>query len=226
MGTDSSGRDIFARFNEGARISLGVAAVVALSGVLVGGTIGLAAGMLGGAVDAVLSRILDAMLAFPPLILAMTVTVGLGVGLKTATLGLTLSAIPLYGRLIRSDVLRIRALPHVEAALALGAKRSRVALVHVFPHTASTLLIQTAASFGYAILSLAGLGYVGLGAQMPTPEWGAMITDGQQYALTGQWWIALFPGLGLMVAMVAVNLLADSARDRFDPRGELGRSPR
>jgi peptide/nickel transport system permease protein len=98
--------------------------------------------------------------------------------------------------------------------------------VHVFPHTASTLLIQTAASFGYAILSLAGLGYVGLGAQMPTPEWGAMITDGQQYALTGQWWIALFPGLGLMVAMVAVNLLADSARDRFDPRGELGRSPR
>lgn len=223
MGTDSSGRDIFARFNEGARISLGVAAVVTLLGALVGGVIGLAAGMLRGVVDNVLSRVLDSLLAFPPLILAMTVTVGLGVGLQTATLGVALATVPFFGRLLRGDVLRIRSLPHVEAAVALGATPTRVAIKHVLPHTASTMLIQSAAIFGYAILSLAGLGYVGLGAQIPTPEWGAMITDGQQHALTGQWWVAVFPGLGVMMGTVAVNLLADSARDRFDPRGLVGR---
>jgi peptide/nickel transport system permease protein len=223
MGTDSSGRDILARFNEGARISLGIAAIVVVAGALVGGAIGLTSGMARGIVDNVLSRIMDGLLAFPALILAMTVTVGLGVGLRTATLGVAIATVPFYARLMRSDVLRIRSLPHVEAAVALGAKPSRVALRHIVPHTASTMLIQSAAIFGYAVLSLAGLGYVGLGAQIPTPEWGAMITDGQQYALTGKWWVALFPGLGLLFATVAVNLLADSARDRFDPRGELGR---
>jgi peptide/nickel transport system permease protein len=224
MGTDSSGRDILARFNEGARISLRVAAVVVLLGAAIGGAMGLAAGMARGVVDNLLSRIMDALLAFPPLILAMTVTVGLGVGLQTATLGIALATVPFYGRLVRSDVLRIRALPHVEAAVALGARKTRVALVHVLPHTASTLLVQSAAIFGYAVLSLAGLGYVGLGAQIPTPEWGAMITDGQQYALTGKWWVALFPGLGVMALVVSVNMLADAARDRFDPRGDAGRS--
>jgi peptide/nickel transport system permease protein len=223
MGTDSSGRDILARFNEGARISLGIAAIVVAAGAVVGGAIGLMSGMARGLVDNVLSRIMDGLLAFPALILAMTVTVGLGVGLTTATLGVALATVPFYARLMRSDVLRIRSLPHVEAAVALGAKPSRVAVRHILPHTASTMLIQSAAIFGYAVLSLAGLGYVGLGAQIPTPEWGAMITDGQQYALTGKWWVALFPGLGLLFATVAVNLLADSARDRFDPRGELGR---
>jgi peptide/nickel transport system permease protein len=224
MGTDSSGRDILARFDRGARISLSVAVIVVVLGAFIGGTMGLAAGMARGVVDNLLSRIMDALLAFPPLVLAMTVTIGLGVGLKTATLGVTLATVPFYGRLVRSDVLRIRALPHVEAAIALGAKRTRVALVHVLPHTTSTLLVQSAAIFGYAVLSLAGLGYVGLGAQIPTPEWGAMITDGQQYALTGEWWVALFPGLGVLLLTVAVNMLADAARDRFDPRGVAGQA--
>jgi peptide/nickel transport system permease protein len=219
MGTDSSGRDVFARFNEGAQISLAVAAIVMVGGAIVGGALGLAAGMAGGLVDNVLSRVMDALLAFPPLILAMAVTLGLGTGLVTATIGVTLTTIPFYARLVRGDVLRIRALPHVEAAIALGARPTRVALVHVLPHTASTMLVQSAAVFGYGILALAGLGYVGLGAQIPTPEWGAMITDGQQHALTGHWWIAVFPGLGLLAGTVAVNLLADAARDRFDPRG-------
>jgi peptide/nickel transport system permease protein len=223
MGTDSSGRDILARFNEGAQISLTVSAVVVLGGTLIGGAVGLVAGMARGLVDNFLSRILDALLAFPPLILAMMVTVGLGIGLTSATIGVTLTTIPFYGRLVRGDVLRVRALPHVEAATALGAGKTRIALRHILPYTLSTLLVQSAAVFGYAILALAGLGYVGLGAQIPTPEWGTMITDGQQYALTGQWWVALFPGLGILLGTVAVNLLADTARDRFDPRGQLGR---
>ena len=223
MGTDGNGRDIFARFNEGARISLAVGALVVLASALVGGTIGLVAGLWRGLTDSLLMRALDAILAFPPLILAMAVTVGLGVGLKTAAFGTMLACVPYFARLLRSDVLRLRALPYVEAAVALGATRKRIVLRHIFPHTASTMLIQSAAVFGYAILTLAALGFVGLGAQIPTPEWGAMITDGLQYALTGQWWVALFPGLGLLAAVVAANIYADRARDILDPRGEFAR---
>ncbi len=223
MGTDGNGRDLFARFNEGARISLAVGAAVVLSGVLVGGLIGLAAGVLHRMVDSFLMRVLDAILAFPPLILAMAVTVGFGVGLRSAALGTMLTTVPYYARLLRSDVMRIRVLPHVESAVALGASPKRIVFRHILPHAAPTMLIQSAAVFGYSILTLAALGFVGLGAQIPTPEWGAMITDGLQYSLTGQWWIAVFPGLGVLFAVVAANILADRARDILDPRGELSR---
>jgi peptide/nickel transport system permease protein len=111
-------------------------------------------------------------------------------------------------------------MPFIEAAVALGASRPRVVFRHVIPHLASTLFIQGAAIFGYAILSLAALGYVGLGAQVPTPEWGTMITEGQQYALTGQWWISVFPGLGLLIVVTTTSIIADRARDLLDPRGQ------
>jgi peptide/nickel transport system permease protein len=219
MGTDSLGRDIFARFNDGAGISLAVGAVVVVTGALIGGVIGLVAGFFGGWLDTVLMRSMDAVLAFPPLILAMAVTVGLGVGLKTAALGIMITSVPYYARLLRSEVLRIRSLLFVEAAAALGASRKRIMARHIAPHTVSTLFIQAAAVFGYAILSLAALGFVGLGAQIPTPEWGAMITDGLQYTLTGQWWITFFPGLGVLAAVTAASIVADRARDILDPRG-------
>lgn len=223
MGTDGNGRDVFARFNEGAQISLLVGLIVVVSGALVGGAIGVVAGVFGGAIDGLLMRALDSILAFPPLILAMAVTVGLGVGLRSAALGVVLTSVPYYGRLVRSDVLRIRALPFIEAAVAVGATRRRIILRHIIPHTAPTMLVQSAAVFGYAILTLAALGFVGLGAQIPTPEWGTMITDGFQYALTGQWWIAVFPGIGVLAAVVALNILSDRARDILDPRGEIAR---
>lgn len=219
MGTDSLGRDIFARFNEGARISLAVGSVVVVTGALLGGVIGLVAGFFGGWIDIALMRLMDAILAFPPLILAMAVTVGLGVGLRTAALGIMITSVPYYARLLRSEVLRIRSLLFVEAAAALGASRKRILALHITPHTSSTLFIQAAAVFGYAILSLAALGFVGLGAQIPTPEWGAMITDGLQYTLTGQWWIGFFPGVGVLAAVTATSIIADRARDILDPRG-------
>ena len=223
MGTDHIGRDIFARFNEGALISLSVGAVVVITGAILGGSIGLVSGISGGIVDNVLMRTMDAILAFPPLILAMAVTVGLGGGLETAALGIMLTSVPYYARLIRSDVIKIRKLPFIEAAIAAGAGPTRIILRHIIPHTVSTLLIQAAALFGYSVLALAALGFVGLGTQVPTPEWGVMITEGLQYALTGQWWIGVFPGLGLLAAVAATSILADKMRDFLDPRGQYSR---
>jgi peptide/nickel transport system permease protein len=219
MGTDSIGRDVFARFNEGARISLAVGVAVVVVGAIFGGVAGVVAGASPGWVDAMLMRIMDAILAFPALMLAMAVTVGLGAGLETAALGIMLTSLPYYARLLRSEVLRIRSLPFVEAAHALGARRTRIMARHIVPHVVSTLLIQAAAVFGYAILTLAALGFVGLGAQVPTPEWGTMITDGLQYFLTGQWWIGVFPGLGVLLAVTAASVIADRTRDVLDPRG-------
>jgi peptide/nickel transport system permease protein len=218
MGTDANGRDVLARFLSGARLSLAVAPIVVLVGALLGGLLGVLAGVTGGVVDSVIGRVMDAILAFPPLILAMAVTVGLGTGVVTAGVGITLTSIPWYARLLRSDALRIRHRPFIEAAQALGATRRRVVLRHVVPHVMPTLLVQAASVFGYAILTLAALGFVGLGAQPPTAEWGSMITDGLQYTLTGQWWIGVFPGVGVFLAVTAANILADRAGEVLDPR--------
>jgi peptide/nickel transport system permease protein len=223
LGTDQLGRDVLARVADGARISLAVATLVTLAGALVGGLIGLLAGTVGGIGSGVAMRVMDAILAFPSLILAMAVTVGLGAGLDTAAIGVALVSVPWYARLLRSEALRVSSLPFVEAARALGATRGRIVARHVVPHMLPVLLIQMAAAFGYAVLALAGLSFVGLGAQVPTPEWGAMITEGLSYSLTGQWWISICPGVALLVTVTAMSMLADRMRDLLDPRGRYAR---
>ncbi len=223
LGTDQLGRDVLARVADGARISLLVATLVTVAGAIVGGLIGLLAGTIGGASDGVVMRIMDAILAFPPLILAMAVTVGLGVGLDTAAIGVSLVSVPWYARLLRSEALRIRSLPFIEAAHAMGATRRRIIARHVVPHMLPVLFIQMAAAFGYAVLALAGLSFVGLGAQVPTPEWGAMITEGLSYSLTGQWWISICPGVALLITVTAASMLSDRMRDLMDPRGQYAR---
>jgi peptide/nickel transport system permease protein len=223
LGTDQLGRDVLARVADGARISLVVATLVTLAGAIVGGLIGLLAGAVGGIGDGVAMRVMDAILAFPSLILAMAVTVGLGIGLDTAAIGVALVSVPWYARLLRSEALRVRSLPFVEAAHAMGATRGRILARHIVPHMLPVLLIQMAAAFGYAVLALAGLSFVGLGAQVPTPEWGAMITEGLSYSLTGQWWISICPGLALLITVTAASMLADRMRDLLDPRGRYAR---
>ena len=224
MGTDASGRDVLARFGRGARISLVAAAAVVVLGGLVGGAIGLLAGLGRPPSDTVLTAVMDAILAFPPLILAMAVAIGLAPGLTSATIGIAVTSFPYYARLMRGEVRRLRSQPHVDAVRALGASRTRVIGRHLIPHTMATMMVQATTLFGFAILTLAGLGFIGLGAQVPTPEWGAMITDGMQYALTGQWWIAFFPGMGAFISIAGANLVADGLRERWDPHAQIARA--
>ncbi|HXE46279.1 MAG TPA: ABC transporter permease [Conexibacter sp.] len=219
MGTDGVGRDVFARFCAGARTSLIVATMVVLVSGVAGGAIGLVAGLSRGLTGVVLMRAMDAILAFPPLVLAMAVTLGLGAGVTAATIGIAITTVPYFARIIRSDVLRIRGLPLVEATVALGASKSRLIGRHVLPATLPTVLVLGTAAYGDAILTLAGLGFIGLGVQPPAPEWGTMITQGLQYALSGQWWVGVFPGLGVLGAVVGISLIGDRMRDLIDPTG-------
>lgn len=222
MGTDDVGRDVLARFIWGAQVSIGVAAAVTVIGTLIGGLLGLLAGLVGGWVDQILSRIMDAILAFPPLILAMAVAIGLGTGMVSAMIGVILAAIPWYFRLLRGEVLRLRGLMYVESARALGASNMRLIRLHILPQTTSTILIQASSVFSFSVMTMAALGFVGLGIQPPVPEWGTMITEGLAYALTGQWWLGVFPGLGIFALAVAGNVVADRLRDLYDPKSGLG----
>jgi peptide/nickel transport system permease protein len=217
MGTDEYGRDVFARFMQGARISLAVGFAMVFAGTVVGGLIGLVAGTARGWTDTVAMRVMDSLLAFPALVLSMAVAIGLGPSLWTASLGVVIATIPWYARVLRSDVLRVSNAAYVEAAAALGASRRRIIARHIVPHVMPTLLIQSTATFGYSILAVAGLSFIGLGAQIPTPEWGAMITEGFNEVLVGAWWIGVFPGLGLLVCVVAAGAITDRLRDRWDP---------
>jgi peptide/nickel transport system permease protein len=223
MGTDDLGRDMLARFFSGAKLSLLLGIAVTAAGALLGGTLGVLAGMAGRRTDGLMTWVINTLLAFPPLMLAMAVAVALGADLTSGAIGLVIAAVPWFARVLRSEVVRIRSLPSVEAAVVIGASRSRTAWRYVVPHLIPTLVIQAAASFGWAILTMAAHGFVGLGAQPPTAEWGSMITGGLQYALSGQWWIGVFPGLGLVVVVTAATVLADRARDLLDPRGVYAR---
>ncbi|MEQ8400496.1 MAG: ABC transporter permease [Roseitalea porphyridii] len=222
MGTDDVGRDVLARFIRGAQVSMLVALAVTILGTLIGGFLGLLAGLWGGFFDTIVSRIVDAILAFPPLIFAMAVAIGLGPGITSAVIGVVLASIPWYFRLLRSEVLRIRTLMYVDSARALGASSFRLIRRHILPQTTSTILIQASSVFSFSILTLAALGFVGLGVQPPVPEWGTMITEGLAFALTGQWWLGFFPGLGIFLLAVSANLIADRLRDIYDPKSAVG----
>ncbi|MGQ0569671.1 MAG: nickel transporter permease [Armatimonadota bacterium] len=217
FGTDDFGRDIFTRVVYGARVSLLSAIVVIVTSVLVGVIVGTLAGYRGGWSDELLMRVTDMFMAFPPILLAMAVVVVLKPTLANTTLALVIVWWPAYARLVRSQVLTIKERSYVEAAVGLGAPAMRVIRRHVLPNATAPIIVQATMDMGYVVLAGAGLGFLGLGVQPPTPEWGKMISDGRRYFLEA-WWYPVFPGLAIAMTVLGFNLIGDDLRDWLDPR--------
>lgn len=217
LGTDQLGRDVLSRIMAGARISLGIATLILAIAIPVGTLVGLLAGYFGGFIDEILMRITDIFLAFPALILAMAIAAALGPSLPNTVIALTLVYWPWYARLIRGQVLQIKERDYVEAARSVGVGTSRLVSRHILPNAIAPIIIQATIDVGFAVLATAGLSFIGLGAQPPSPEWGAMIADARTF-FREAWWYFLFPGIALTTTVIGFNLLGDGLRDYFDPR--------
>ena len=217
LGTDQLGRDVLSRVLHGGRISLGLGVGVMLASLVSGSLIGLLAGLLGGWWDEAIMRVTDIFLAFPSLILAMAISAALGPSLTNVMIAVALVSWPAYARLIRAQVLALREREFVEAARALGSSESRIALRHLLPNTLAPLLVQGSFDVGSAILTAAGLGFIGFGAQPPTPEWGAMVSETRNYISQAPW-ASSAPAIAILLTVLAFNLIGDGLRDVFDPR--------
>ncbi|WP_120498105.1 ABC transporter permease [Kiloniella sp. EL199] len=217
LGTDDSGRDIWSRIIYGSRITLFIVALVAFTAPVFGLLVGTVSGYLGGWVDTVLMRITDIFLAFPRLVLALAFVSALGAGIENAILAISLTAWPPYARIARAETLTIRNSDYIAAIQLQGAGRLRIILGHIWPMCMSSLIVRVTLDMAGIILTAAGLGFLGLGAQPPSPEWGAMISSGRQF-IHDHWWIATMPGLAIFIVSLGFNLLGDGLRDILDPK--------
>ncbi len=219
FGADDLGRDILSRVLHGARITLYMATLAAVIAGPIGLIVGASAGYLGGWLDIVAMRVVDVFLSFPSLILALAFVAALGPGIENAVIAISLSAWPPIARLARAEALTVRRADYISAARLQGAGPLRIILFHVMPVCAPSVVIRVTLNMAGIILTAAGLGFLGLGAQPPSPEWGAMLASGRQFMLTN-WWLAAAPGLAIMLVSLAFNLLGDGLRDVLDPRHE------
>ncbi len=217
FGTDQIGYDIFSRILAGARLSLGTATGVLVVAVAVGLPLGAVAGFAGGWVDEIIMRVTDMFLAFPVLILALAIAATLGGGLTSAVIALAVGYWPWYTRLLRGQVLSLKHREYVEAARSLGASNVAIIWRHILPNALSPIIIELSQDMGYAILNIAALSFIGVGAQPPSPEWGAMIVAGRDFLRTA-WWTCAFPGLAITFTVLGFNLVGDGLRDALDPR--------
>jgi peptide/nickel transport system permease protein len=218
FGTDNLGRDVFSRVIVATRLDLSISvAAVALSFVI-GSFLGACAGYWGGWLDAVLNRILDTIMAFPLFVLAMGIVAALGNTVENIIYATAVINIPFYARLVRAEVNIRRDAGFVQAAKLAGNSDARILAFHIFPNSLPPMMVQISLNLGWAILNAAGLSFIGLGVRPPTAEWGIMVAEGANFVISGEWWLALFPGLWLMFAVFTFNLMGDGLRDLVDPR--------
>jgi peptide/nickel transport system permease protein len=217
LGTDALGRDLLSRILFGARLSIRVAALSVGIATVVGGTLGLVSGYLGGFVDLAIGRVLDVFFAFPAILLALGIVAALGPDPNNVVIAIAVVYTPIFARVVRGPVLALKARDFVEAARAVGATRARIVIRHIVPNLMSTLIVQVSLALSWAVLTEGALSFLGLSAQPPSPSWGVMLSEGRQY-LEFATHLAVFPGLAIMIAVLGFNLLGDGLRDALDPQ--------
>jgi peptide/nickel transport system permease protein len=218
FGTDQLGRDLLSRVVVATRLDLTISICAVMIAFAVGSAAGVAGGFYGGWTDRLMGRVLDTIMAFPLFVLAMGIVAALGNTVANIVYATAIINVPFYARLARSEVMVRREAGFIEAARLGGNRGVRILAVHLFPNCLPPMMVQISLNLGWAILNAAGLSFIGLGVRPPTPEWGIMVAEGAGFIVSGEWWIALFPGLALMLAVFCFNLLGDGLRDLIDPR--------
>ena len=217
LGTDDIGRDVLSRLIYGARVSLGVGLMVVTLTLAAGSVLGLLAGYFGGWIDSAVLRAVDILMSLPSILLAIVVVAVLGPSLSNAVIAVSIVALPSFIRIVRASVLAEKAKPYVDATVSFGAGHTRIAVKNILPNCMAPIIVQATLGFSDGILNAAALGFLGLGAQAPTPEWGVMLSDARSY-IESSWWLVTLPGLCILIVVLSFNLLGDGLRDALDPK--------